>query len=228
MMRYGFYPLLPDGMRRGIRRVLGGIRSDSFDPSRLLHPDLRDILEGRRTLGVNRTQVRPASIRQRELASSLSDSFGMHAREFEERMAASIGIELRRPFFDVRMVQFAFAAPASVMLRGQTEKFLHRQAMRHVLPDSIVNRKGKAEFSITFRWYLPDLKAMLQAGMLPEHVNWMGPDSARSLLRLTESRSYESGALWLIWSLLGCEMVAGSVLEAAGHLKGEQCHISLG
>lgn len=59
-------------------------------------------------------------------------------------MAASVGIELRRPFFDSSFVQLACRIPDRFKLRA------HRQvpapkAMTGLLPETIIMRETKAE-----------------------------------------------------------------------------------
>lgn len=57
------------------------------------------------------------------------------------------GLEFRHPFYDARLVEFLLAVPSEEKRRQGTTKYLLREAMKHVLPETLRRRKGKAEFS---------------------------------------------------------------------------------
>jgi asparagine synthase (glutamine-hydrolysing) len=66
---------------------------------------------------------------------------------FNDRNAMSYSIETRVPFLDHRLVEFAFSTPDSDKINAKAEtKHLLREAMRTVLPASIVERKDKKGF----------------------------------------------------------------------------------
>lgn len=81
-------------------------------------------------------------------ARTAFDPCNAHERELYEGLAASQGLEVRRPFFNTQLVSFLAEVPMRLMAKGSRTKRLHRAAMRGLLPDSIVERSDKAEFSI--------------------------------------------------------------------------------
>lgn len=66
-----------------------------------------------------------------------------------DRMARSCGLELRVPFCDWRIAEYAYNIPWSFKALHGREKGLLREAFKGVLPDEIVNRK-KNPFPKTF------------------------------------------------------------------------------
>jgi asparagine synthase (glutamine-hydrolysing) len=60
-----------------------------------------------------------------------------------DKMTMATSVELRVPFLDHRMVEFAATLPDSDKLSGKTGKTLMRQAMRGVLPAEIIDRPKK-------------------------------------------------------------------------------------
>ncbi len=58
-----------------------------------------------------------------------------------DRMSMAHAVELRPPFLDDRIVEFAATLPASLKIRGSQQKFLLKELMRHKLPQSILRRK---------------------------------------------------------------------------------------
>jgi len=57
-----------------------------------------------------------------------------------DRMAMAHGIEGRFPFLDHRLVEFAARIPPGMKLKGLTEKYILREAMKDLLPPSISSR----------------------------------------------------------------------------------------
>jgi len=203
--RHGFYPLLPENFRTLVRKVLIGHRRDEgIDRLAWLAPSMKALAQQRRGEHSAPAAVRSGTIAQLGQRHTLTDAYATLARELEERMAASVGIELRRPFFDVRMVQFAFATSPRLRLRGNTDKFLHRKAMKGLLPESVLSREQKAEFSVTFRWYMPEMKEMVAGHDGNPGVNWVDRDRAMHLHHRTDADQQAGLPHWLLWTLFGC------------------------
>jgi asparagine synthase (glutamine-hydrolysing) len=64
-----------------------------------------------------------------------------------DRMSMAHSLEVRPPFLDHRIVEFAASLPASLKIRGSRQKVLLRELMRDKLPPSILQRK-KVGFDI--------------------------------------------------------------------------------
>jgi asparagine synthase (glutamine-hydrolysing) len=56
-------------------------------------------------------------------------------------------LELRHPFFDQELVEFALSLPPEMKYKQRTIKWILRKAMNGILPNKIRDRKDKAEFS---------------------------------------------------------------------------------
>jgi asparagine synthase (glutamine-hydrolysing) len=69
-----------------------------------------------------------------------------------DRASMATSLEVRSPFLDPDVVEFALRLPASVRLRGRTGKYVLRRLMRGRLPDEILTRK-KVGFGVPLnRW----------------------------------------------------------------------------
>jgi asparagine synthase (glutamine-hydrolysing) len=62
------------------------------------------------------------------------------------RSATWLGFERRYPFLDMRLVRFVLGIPLEYRLRHPYLR-LPREALASLLPDAVVRRQGKAEFS---------------------------------------------------------------------------------
>lgn len=59
----------------------------------------------------------------------------------KDRMSMSNSLEVRVPYADYRIVEYAFNIPASMKLLGGREKGLLRRALKGILPDDVIERK---------------------------------------------------------------------------------------
>jgi asparagine synthase (glutamine-hydrolysing) len=67
--------------------------------------------------------------------------------EWNNKMAAMHRLEMTYPFLDRDLLSFLMAVPGEVLTWNGVPKALLRAAMRDVLPEAIVNRRWKADFS---------------------------------------------------------------------------------
>jgi asparagine synthase (glutamine-hydrolysing) len=78
-----------------------------------------------------------------------------------DRMSMAHSVEVRPPFLDHRIVEFAASLPASFKIRGSCQKFLLKELMRGKLPPAIRRRK-KIGFDIPVHdWLRGPLRSLL-------------------------------------------------------------------
>ncbi|NMQ18984.1 hypothetical protein E4P82_07040 [Candidatus Competibacter phosphatis] len=205
VFRHGCYPLLPDSVRQLLRKIIIGNRSGGVDRLAWLTPPMRRVIRQRRDQYTRSNIGRKRGIEKGEQELAFLDTYLTHALELEERMAASMGIELRRPFFDLNLVQFAYRTPEHLKLRGRIDKYLHRKAMMGLLPQTLLLRETKAEFSITFRWYLSELKDVLTQDTSFRTWDWVDPDKVAELHNLGDHLLHSNMPARMLWTLFGCK-----------------------
>jgi asparagine synthetase B (glutamine-hydrolysing) len=127
------------------------------------------------------------------------------ARESEERSMARQGLELRLPFYDPAIIQFAMSTPERLRSLGRTTKRFHRSAMRDTLPESVRARTTKADFMNTFRKQLDECDTELRFGVAQRRKDWVRPEAAAALIEHRREPSLAGWAEWRIWSLAGCD-----------------------
>ncbi len=66
----------------------------------------------------------------------------------KDRMSMAVGLEVRVPFCDHRLVQYMFNVPWSMKTYDGREKSILRAAARGLVPDAIIDRK-KASYAVT-------------------------------------------------------------------------------
>ncbi len=58
-----------------------------------------------------------------------------------DRMSMAHGLEVRNPFLDHRLVEFAFSLSANYKIDGRTQKKIIKESCAHLLPEEILHRK---------------------------------------------------------------------------------------
>jgi len=75
---------------------------------------------------------------------------------YADRNSMAHGVEIRLPFLDHSLVEFVFSLPSHFKIREGWTKWLLRQSMEGVLPESIVYRRDKTGFEPPQRLWMQD------------------------------------------------------------------------
>lgn len=114
----------------------------------------------------------------RHLRGQLQDYGLNQILHYEDQSAMSQGIEIRSPFVDYRLMEFAFALPDESKFSGGITKKILRQGFSRRVPDSIINSKVKLGFAIPF-------------------ADWMQRPALQGLVRkLVASPSFKGRKIW--------------------------------
>ena len=122
-----------------------------------------------------------------------------------DRMGMAHALEVRSPFLDHELVQFALRLPRSARVRGLSRKRALKAAVRDLLPAEILRRR-KRGFGVPLdRWFRTDLRAYLGSTLgapdarLRSHVR---PEALDAMLAEHEARAVNHGhALWTLLTL---------------------------
>lgn len=78
-----------------------------------------------------------------------------------DRMSMAHSIEAREPLLDHKLVEFAATIPPELQMRNGSTKHIFKQAMRGILPDSIIDRR-KQGFAVPLgRWFRGELNGFV-------------------------------------------------------------------
>jgi asparagine synthase (glutamine-hydrolysing) len=84
-----------------------------------------------------------------------------------DRMSMAHSVELRPPFLDHRLVEFAASLPEKFKISGSRQKYLLRELMKHKLPKFILQRKKIGLDIPTHDWLRGVLRPMLLDTLTP-------------------------------------------------------------
>lgn len=215
LLRDGILPLLPEPIEATLRRLrcrLGrGADDNPFAALDWMSPKLRRLLQQRPGSRPGPEHPNhPRRMRQLKQHAMLDDAFIALSLELEERLAASLGLELRHPMRDPRLIQFAVATPERLRRRGSTNKWLHRRAIRQWLPTSVLERTDKADFSTVFRCNLEQLHPKSGPQAYEQIQAWVDAAGMHNLIgeyytALGSATSSSAGkAQWILWNIFAC------------------------
>ena len=89
-----------------------------------------------------------------------------------DRASMKVALEVRAPFLDNDVTEFARRVPASLKLRGGTGKYILKRAMTGILPDSILSRRKKG-FGIPLTGWLKTWPTPEASSSLRYNEKWL-------------------------------------------------------
>jgi asparagine synthase (glutamine-hydrolysing) len=124
-----------------------------------------------------------------------------------DRASMANSLEVRVPLLNRLLVEYAAHLPHSFKLRGLTTKFLLRQALKGILPDSILKRGKKGFNAPVAKWFAGPLKPLLEDLLSPQRLKRQGlfqPDYVTTLIKEHQARHRDHRKL--LWTLLAFQM----------------------
>jgi asparagine synthase (glutamine-hydrolysing) len=120
-----------------------------------------------------------------------------------DRMSMAHAVEVRPPFLDHRIVEFAATLPSNFRIRGSRQKYILKELMKSRLPDPVLQRK-KMGFDIPAHdWLRGALRSIMTesfAAAEAEHSELFRFDVIRNLMQQHLSRRINIG--YHLWGLI--------------------------
>jgi asparagine synthase (glutamine-hydrolysing) len=135
----------------------------------------------------------------------------------QDQMSMATSIESRVPFLDHHLVEFAATLPDDLKLSGWTTKRVLREAMKGVLPDSILNRP-KMGFPVPFSaWTRGGWNGVAREVLLDRRTRERGVIDPPAVDRLLADHAAGRTDGWdRIWSLLNLELWYRTFIDQDG------------
>lgn len=207
ILRHGALPLLPDGVKRALRAGLDLALRPSAIRRDWLQPHLRQRLERVRNCDTSHVEKPITRLGQRRQWALVHLPYGQFAKGLMERICALSALEWRQPYWNRRLIEFAFATPEHLRTRGGLNRWLHRQAMRGRLPESVRLRQDKAEFSASFKANWPQLCREIDPIVLRRRAGWVQGEHLQSRMHAAftpHSTDWDEGPPWMLFGLDAC------------------------
>jgi asparagine synthase (glutamine-hydrolysing) len=152
---------------------------------------------------VDRLELLPSGVLDRYLRVDQNYYLADDILYKTDRMSMAHSLEVRPPFLDHRIVEFAASLPERLKIRGFKQKYVLRELMRGKLPESILNRK-KTGFDIpTHDWFRGPLRGLLMDTLTTDAIEATGifdAEAIHALIRDHMERRINVG--YHLWGLL--------------------------
>jgi asparagine synthase (glutamine-hydrolysing) len=124
-------------------------------------------------------------------------------------------LEVRSPFLDHTVVEFAASLPPRLKLRGLVHKYLVKQVVKDVLPESIL-RGRKRGFGVPLeRWFRGELREMAYDVLLSPQATGRGYFETGSVRRLLDEHVQgRADHQYRLWALLMLELWHRTFIDA--------------
>jgi asparagine synthase (glutamine-hydrolysing) len=137
-----------------------------------------------------------------------------------DRASMAVSLEVRAPFLDSRVAEYAASLPANYKLRGHTTKYILKRAAAPLLPQ-FVTRRGKKGFGVPVaEWIKGSLRPLVRDLLSPERMRRSGLFNADYVEKLQDE--HEQGLAnhrKLLWTLLMFELWQESFVETARRIE---------
>ena len=137
-----------------------------------------------------------------------------------DRASMAVSLEVRAPFLDPRVAEFAASLPCNYKLRRLKTKYILKKAVRDMLP-SFVTRRSKKGFGVPVaEWLKFNLRPLARDLLSPERVRRAGVFNPEYVARLQDE--HERGVAnhrKLLWTLLMFELWHESFVETPKRIE---------
>jgi asparagine synthase (glutamine-hydrolysing) len=135
----------------------------------------------------------------------------------QDQMSMSTSIESRVPFLDHELVEFAARLPERMKLSGFTTKRILREAVRELLPPSILTRR-KMGFPVPFaRWSAAAWNSVVRDVLLDRRTRERGLTNAAEVERLLDDhRAGVRRGGDALWALVNLELWYRTFIDGEG------------
>jgi asparagine synthase (glutamine-hydrolysing) len=124
-----------------------------------------------------------------------------------DRMAMAHGLEVRSPFLDTELAEFALRLPARTKVSGLSLKRVLKAAVRDLLPPDLLHRRKRGFGMPLDRWFRNDLRTYVDAMLCSDSARvgrYMDGGAVRALV--TEHQSARTNLGHALWTLLTLEV----------------------
>jgi asparagine synthase (glutamine-hydrolysing) len=130
-----------------------------------------------------------------------------------DKMTMANSIELRVPFLDHKILEFAASLPENFKVRGLTTKFIAKRSLRHRVPREILERR-KAGFPVPYEaWFRKELKGWISGILLDRETLSRGYFNRACIEKMISDDSSSRRLSRELFSLVALELWHRAFLE---------------
>lgn len=150
----------------------------------------------------------------RYIFRDMIDYLPNHNLLYTDKMSMAVGVEVRVPLIDLEIIRLAVSYPFDFRCQGKTTKRIFRDAVRDIVPESVLHRR-KAGFGAPYRKWLRYDLADLWHELTSESVirlrGWFDYEALQNAR--ARSQSGKDDLYMLQWAVLTTELWARTFLD---------------
>jgi asparagine synthase (glutamine-hydrolysing) len=138
-----------------------------------------------------------------------------HNLIYTDKMSMAAGVEVRVPFLDLELVEFAARIPLGLKQRGSVGKWVLKKAMEPYLPRDVIYRPKSGFGAPLRRWMRRELRPLLGDVLSAERLRRRGlfkPPAVHALIERNDRG--EVDAAYTLLSLLSIELWCEAYIDA--------------
>lgn len=137
-----------------------------------------------------------------------------HNLAYTDKMSMAVGVEVRVPFLDMELVEFAARIPIGLKQRGKVGKWVLKKAMEPYLPHDVIYRPKTGFGAPLRRWMRHDLRPLIADILSIESLNRRGLFDGAAVQRLIAANDAgRIDASYTLFSLLCIEIWCRAYLD---------------
>lgn len=169
-------------------------------------------------------QPLPAGVAALDRVLALEQRFFLadHNLIYTDKMSMAVGVEVRVPFLDLHLVEFAQRIPLRFKQRGRESKWILKKAMEPYLPEDVIYRPKTGFGAPLRRWMRHDLRELLGDLLSVDSLRRRGlfdPAAVRRLIAANDTGKTE--ASYTLLSLLCIEIWCRTYLDRNNRGNGQ-------
>jgi asparagine synthase (glutamine-hydrolysing) len=130
-------------------------------------------------------------------------------------MSMAHSLEVRAPFLDYRVIEYAASLPSSMKIKGGGKKYILKKALKPLLPETILHRR-KHGFTVPLdKWFRGELRSISERNLFRNAS--MGEYFSIPYMRRVwdEHQSKKRNHGTLLWSLLSFSLWHRTYMESS-------------
>lgn len=169
----------------GIQKQMAG-----YDPSDYLKGLLENIPEEKNDLN---------QMLYWEMKTFLPD----HNLNYTDKLSMAEGVEVRVPYLDMELVQFAASIPPSMKMKGRETKYILKKVAERYLPKDVIYRPKSGFGAPVRKWITEDMDEKIKNELSFENLKQQGIFDPQAVWKLIkDNREGKIDASYTVWCLL--------------------------
>jgi len=122
---------------------------------------------------------------------------------FVDRLSMAHSVEVRPPFLDYRIMEFAASLPGAMKIKNGRSKHILKEAVRGLIPEAVIDRPKEGFIIPIDKWLLNEMRPFVEELLAPDRLSLHGLVRAESVQKLlNEHYSKSANHSPRIWNLM--------------------------